>query len=601
MKTSLKKREDIVCLIIGAFIIAWPLLHSFFGIDLGDTGYYVYQYEHPRTDNIPYSTYLATLIGGTWLRLFPGLGLWGLNFLEVILEYITCAVVFITFRKVFGRWQTLLGLSVCIVYINTYVNIFNFHQLSMLLCVSLICFLYNALRNNQCKWALLSGICGGLAIATRMPSVLTLLSVLCIIYWAIFIQKNVKDFWKITVSFIAGFVVSLGCILAVLKKLGVLERVINDIFRLNAVGNSSGVYAVDGMITNLIKDTVHTSVAALLFFGCTIAVMFLGVVLQKYIKNSILRNVLYALAGIAAFVGMLLANYYVISIPNFAQLRKLHWFTYGICLLPGIVLIIRGMLSKEKEAKHFGLIALLATDLMYLVFVGANTRLKHCILGLWIFMPMFVYLISKIFLPTFSLKIKNLNLEIPGKQVKIATVIMCMAFSVELIHFAAITNNFDTTKRWEMNTGIDHPKLKMLKTTPRRAEAVEEVVNAVNSCKTGKDDMLLVYGNGLMLYSLTELDAYVRPWITGSTYSVEDLQADLATAKEVHSQPPIVVFTKTDMYLGFEEEDYEELRKKDESVTYGGKKDIVNQMIMEQGLSLVFENDYFSVYSNVQK
>lgn len=77
-------------------IVIWPLIGSFFGVDMADTGSYLYNYQHPFSDTISLFTFLATAIGALWYKLTSFLGLWGLNFLEVLLEW-GCVIMCISF------------------------------------------------------------------------------------------------------------------------------------------------------------------------------------------------------------------------------------------------------------------------------------------------------------------------------------------------------------------------------------------------------------------------------------------------------------------------------------------------------------------------
>lgn len=207
-KNKISTVIKILCLIA---IAIWPLYNSFLGLDLVDTGYYLYQYDTPLSPYGTYTTYLATLIGAVWLKLFPELGLWGLNFLEIMLEWLTCVILYNTFKNRFGKTTTLVGVAITMCGISTYVNIFNYHQLNMSLCCAMLCFMYLALSQNKNYLLVISGCFGALAITCRMPSILTLLCILCILYWNVWVEKSKSNLLKRWFSFISGYFVIGSC------------------------------------------------------------------------------------------------------------------------------------------------------------------------------------------------------------------------------------------------------------------------------------------------------------------------------------------------------------------------------------------------------
>ena len=109
---NIKLMQKIAKFFLVACIVLYPLIHSFIGIDLGDTGYHLYAFENlfKTPELISFTSYFTTFLGWGWLTLFPGLGLWGLNFLEVILEMLMSFSVYKVLRPYLGELQTLLGI-----------------------------------------------------------------------------------------------------------------------------------------------------------------------------------------------------------------------------------------------------------------------------------------------------------------------------------------------------------------------------------------------------------------------------------------------------------------------------------------------------------
>ena len=106
-----------ILLILGIFL--YPFIHTFIGIDLGDTGYHLYSFEnlYKTPELIGFTAYFTTFIGWLWLHIFPGLGLWGLNVLEVILEMLMAFTVYKVLKSYLGEIRTLTGIFLAVIAI----------------------------------------------------------------------------------------------------------------------------------------------------------------------------------------------------------------------------------------------------------------------------------------------------------------------------------------------------------------------------------------------------------------------------------------------------------------------------------------------------
>lgn len=325
-KNIINNGIKVLCLLA---IIIWPIYNSFLGLDLVDTGYYLYQYDTPLSPYGTYTTYLATLIGAVWLKIFPGLGLWGLNLLEILLEWATCIVVYQTFKTKFGKITTLCGIAITMLGISTYVNIFNYHQLNMALCCMMLCFMYMGLTKKKKYLLFISGCMGALAITCRMPSVLTLVCVLCIVYWHIWESKSKVGLGKNILAFISGYAVIGIFVIIFLYCFQLTDTIIGEIFRLNDLGSTgSAAYGTSSMLTNLIRDTFWGILAALLF---TICILFFAII-YEWAQN---RKARYWLVGvyILARVPIIYASVYIVGqAPPFIQLTSFSWLFIWNCV-----------------------------------------------------------------------------------------------------------------------------------------------------------------------------------------------------------------------------------------------------------------------------
>ena len=617
---------NIICAVVGVFVLAWTVIHSFLGIDLVDTGYYLYQYIYPTASNISYTGFLATSVGAMWLRLFPSLGLWGLNLLELLLEYALCVIVFLTLKNVFRKQSVVLGLAFCMMAISTYVNIFNYHQMSMFFCTAMLCAMLTGLRRNNAWWQLLAGMCAFGAVASRLPSILNLLCVTCIVYWRVFVDRAPRRMWGEMAVFLAGFALTTALAVLVLMRLGVAQNIYNDVFRIsNLSGTTSQGYGLNSQFGNLIGDTIHGAEAALALFAC--GAVFL-VTMNRLFKlrqrpswrangagmGLLAAAVIGAAAMVVAFVAYR-AFFVLGQAPNFTQLTSYSWFLYGFFFVIAGVEFIVGMFAGGKAAARAaagtrrgrrrrrvvnpkgerGAIGYMSVALILLCFVGSAARAKHAILGLWLIAPLIIDRLADVF---------EAGWRAPGGlhagAVRATAAVMIVVFLVPFAWFLSFTNNFDANDRLALNAPIHSDMLTRLRTTQREADAVNGLL-AVMEGERAQDSRLMVIGNAVMIYALAGKEAYVRPWVTGTTYMIDELREELGQAWLANDRLPLIVEVKCDPYDGFAKEDYFTLLKQTErAFGRSSKVKLIRTFEEQNAYQRVYENDYFVLLKPMQ-
>lgn len=592
-----KKRENIIIMIIVDIIILWPLLNSFFGVDMVDTGYYLYQYENPMDPNIPYTYYLAVILGAAWNKIFGYFGLWGLNILEVFIEYLLCYITYRILSPLFGKINTLAGILICMLAISTYVNIFNYHQFNMFFCTLLTLFMLKGFVEEKKIWIFASGCSGMLAVASRMPSILSLCCVFAIIYWAIVYKKGIKETVKNIGAFLAGYVAIAAIYALFLKMSGAFDRVISEIFRLNSLGkSSSGSYSSSNMLTNFINDTVNGVEAALVFVVCA-GVIFLAYEYFIAKKEQIGFRIVGVLVIIAGIAGMFAAIYLVADAPPYVQLTSFSWFLYGIVFLIPLFYIVRGLFWKKEQYQFDGIVMFLSEALVLLCFVGSAARAKHVIMGLWLILPFLLNKISSYRRQRDGIRIISKKKEIVfAYQTGMACIlIVLVVFGIAFARFLSVTNNFDSPNRLKLTSTINNEKMEFVFTTEREAQAVNEVLQVVQQ-NAEDETTLMVVGNSLLFYYLTDLTPYVKIWVTGSSYLYDSLKQDLEEKQNAGTPLPIIIEAKTNTYEGFSEEKYQELADQIKNSHYREKGQLITEFRNNHQYNMIFENDYFSVY-----
>lgn len=600
----LKKIEKPVKYLIILAIFLYPFIHTFIGIDLGDTGYHLYAFENlfKTPELLGFTAYFTYFVGWAWLQIFPGLGLWGLNLLEVIIEMIMAFVVYKTLKAYLGEVRTLFGIFLAIVASDTYLNIFNYHQFNVLLLVLILCFHFQAIIKEDVRFSIISGIFFATVVFSRMGSVTAIVTCLLYVYWYFIKNKKITYLFKYIGGFLGGAAAASCGFLLLLKVTGQLSYFMQNILRLFGLASSSGGgYSMDNLLQTFIEGNLNSLISGAMFFaGFIVTLLGFGLIFKK--GEIIKRYIVCLLAGIiSAGVGGYLFFYAhkVNSVPPWPQMTGGPSFVIGIFyVITFLGLCYHLFSSKGKE--EISLIAIMAVCLPLLTIAGSNTGTKHVILGLWIIAPFVTYIIGEMWINCSIYNVFNGVYSLAG--IPLSRKAWCCSLGFMLFFFffrygqmAYYTMNFDSIDRSMINSQIDSPKLKFLWTTEREADAVNGVLEEINQISEKGEYPLIVYGGSIMFYSLTEMDSYVQPWFTNGVYSNEKLLEDIETAKVKFDKLPVIIYGRTNNYYGFYESEYEGRKREMMNTSYGGKRDILMEFMEEYDYSLQYINDYYLV------
>ena len=592
-----------VKIVLVAAIFLYPFIHTFIGIDLGDSGYHLFAFEHiyESPEVLGFTSYFTSVVGWAWLKLFPSLGVWGLNLLEVIVEMLMVFAVYKTFKNYFGEIRTLIGLFLAIVASDTYLNIFNYHQFNVLLLVLILCFEFVAITKDKVKYSVFAGICLTTVAFARMGSVTALASLVLYLYWYFIKDIDFKFVLRHYIAFFVGALVAVALLAGLLVGTGQMSYFMANILRLSGLASTGGGgYSMDNLLSTFVKGNLYSIAhGALYFAGFFVLVLGLGIVFKKY--ENVKKSIVNVVAGLsAAFVGVYMFKYafYVNDVPNWPQMTPAPSFVIGVFYVVAFLTLSFHLYAAQGQ-REISLIGLMSIGLPLLTIAGSNTGTKHVILGLWIIAPMVVYAIGQLLMHEkvfswFDCLYSLMGVHLTKVAWRLSILILCASFLYRYEEMARQIMNFDSTDRSLITSQIDSPKLKYLWTTERQADAVNGVLHKIE--ETSDDDRaLIVYGGSMMMYSLTDMDSYVQPWFTNGVYANETVIADLEKAEETQEKLPVIIYGRTNNYRGFYEYDYAQRIREIQSTNYGGKREILLEFAEKHGYALEYVNDYYVV------
>ncbi len=200
--------------------------------------------------------WFSGIVGGAVVYIFPDLGLWGIRLAGVMVTTSTIIVTYNLLKKYLNPGYLKLGLLMVLLLINNNLKEVHYNDLSALLNMLTISFLFTGLKENKPWKIFLSGLFISLSTFTRLPNILCLGLGVAIFYYAYHHKNNFKTQFRQALAFAAGFIITTGAILAIMKMIGHLDIFFNSIKLLSTM-SSGGEESFYGPMV-LIKNFINT-------------------------------------------------------------------------------------------------------------------------------------------------------------------------------------------------------------------------------------------------------------------------------------------------------------------------------------------------------
>lgn len=394
-KIDYVKGEKVIKILLMSGIVLYPLLTSFFGIDLGDTGIHMFNYENifSNPDKVGFTSYFTSVTGNLWLMLFGNLGIWGLNLLEVIMEIAMATVVYKAFGKNLGEVQTLFGIFIAVLASDTYLNVFNYHQFNVFLLILILICQYKAITEDKRLFSLFAGVFFTIVVCSRMGSVTAIVTCFLYLFWYMCENKDIKFLLRHMGSFFAG-TLGMGIVMAgVLLLSGQTAYFIANISRLFGLASSSGGgYSMDNLWSTFIFGNLDAIASGFIFLSAGIVlVLGFGMIFtskETEIKRRVF-NILFGIVTVGVAGYQLIYAYDVNEAPNWPQMTTGPSFFIGLFYVITFFSIFYHLHAKDGKTE-IALIGVEAIILPLLTIAGSNTGTKHVILAFWFIAPISV-------------------------------------------------------------------------------------------------------------------------------------------------------------------------------------------------------------------
>jgi hypothetical protein len=580
-------------------VFIYHVIVIFQGLDFNDEGFHVAFYQqifnNPESVQYAFWGWFTGIVGGTFMKMFPYLGIWGIRLLGAIISTATIAIAYNLLKRYLHNGYLKVSMILLSLFINEDAKNLYYNNLSAFLYFVTAYFIFTGLRDNK-RWMLFAaGFFVGLNIFTRLPNLLGIGLILAIFSFGFMAKKNIRYTLVRSVIFLAGTGAALFTVYLTMRSLNHLFYFLESVKMIST--SSKGAKVDDGLdgaygITHLLKVNMDDYVTALRFLVVfCIPVLITGFINRKARNGSnALRKAVWVF-NIAMILSALLFS----LTGRFTGFRLLELFT-AVSLLSILVLFER------KVTNDLKLLAIVGVLILLIHPFGSSAGIATVVVySMWISFPIAVDYIARLKWAAFDLKI-----ETSAGVSSLQSVFTEMGFRIlkwVLISVIAIGCLYNVVKypylcdshsRWLMRYSVNNRFMKGVFTSKARAETLNDLLNA-SSRYIHPNDIVLAYDCMPMYHYMTETRSYVRnPCIWFYTTTLFEQQ--LAFAETHEKVLPVIVrqlIKTTGDGSGWPEtepaENYLFFKRTK------GKNDILNDFIKRHNYNEVWSNGDFQI------
>ena len=547
-----RKYTDIIELSLYLFfIIAYPFIFVRYGQDYTDGPFHMMSYVGLR--NPSWMTGLQTFIGSLWMRL-TGDYVISYRILTRILVWLAMVIptlVVIGFKKNALGALRCLALSM-ILFSNLYMYNLSWDTLSYFVIAIIYTLSVVYLYHNESIWLVLIGALTGVLGLIRFPSLAIVLPLFVLIVSHRY--RETSKWKRLSLDFLF---MSLPLILIYYVLFVWLHKQYPGLLT-QADGNSN--MGITSAINNIIKSLLPLGYR---YVNEGMRVFEILGVLTMLTLGWLNRNKLPKMKPWLVFAMIsVLAMYFILTLLRSPYGRHLWLF------MASIVLVLLGYLfmkSKIEREHNLFLLCIFSVMIGPVSVIGSDTGLFRLFMGYSFILP--IALIHIVRYLDFDMR-------------KGLTLLLCIVAFFSVINKVFFNTVFDDGNLIQLNSEINHQKMKGIKTTNMRKQHIESMLAVADSIQqTDPDSKVLYYGTSSHLMSyLTDTS---RPPLFGWRMDFQDIKS--LRTHVVSDLSPVYVFCVT----GYPERDFK----------YDSNG--VEDMLTDNGYAKIKDGNKYFVYKKI--
>ena len=522
-------------------VVFVEFIFIFQGFNLTDSGYSAVFYQRifsdPSTVQYNFSCWLTGIIGGGWLKLFPGMGLLGLRIAGVICTTITFAISYNLLKKYLQTAPLRLGLLLIILFLSTSVKELNYRDITALFFMCSAWFLYTGLIREKDNRLFIAGMFIAINMFARLTNMLDLF-LLSAIWFSGYLNR--LAFRRVLVQsllFLGGFFVMGAGLLLWMRSLHHEVFFFNKLEILRQTGT-------DQMTTRNLHDIFKPY---LLQYGKGLVISIVVIValwsfaaIWRRMKTEILFFKRIWPIGKYLILTLLtgLCIYYARTASDF-------WYYLYLFYL-GTSLIIALLIISGRQPRDMQLLTAIGCIMLLILPVGTRGVLmtvgKYSI---WIMVPITVDYLLNIRSLSSSVVISENNRHTyqhvinPDQMnaLRNGFIFLTLTYILSVCYLYPYA---DRGSRLKMKYEINNERASRIYTSSEKAETVNELLS--ETAKYIKpDDYVLAYDGLPMYYFLTNTRPYMRNswlWLYDSYIFKKELEKSM---QETHICPVVII------------------------------------------------------------
>ena len=582
-----------------SLLFLFQLLLTFQGLDLSDEGFlatfYQLIYQDPESVKFAFLYWFTGIIGGLYMKILPGLGLWGLRLAQVFVITLTAIFTYKLLKDHINRKFLKFGIVIVVLTHNNSVTVINYNTLAALFHVLMVYYLFSGLKESKNYKIALAGLFISLSFFTRISNLMDLGVIAILFLFNYLNRRSVIETIKQASFLIFGFAVTSSLVALFMSQIGHLNIFLDSMGFLSKLGKTStevetghNFYGATVIIERFISNYIYV-IKTVIYFVFTIGIIH---ILYRYLIQKGLQDKWY----VSAFkYALILAISLAMITEKYHEYSVLFLFT-GLVLVTSFLILISKANNDLKILSLFGCFLLITFPVTSSAGIVTAGRFSF-----WIGLPIaFSYIFS-------LMRIEN-SFQLESKQSFFSS-----GFSVSEIHFKPLKEIigvvifvvcfyhsfyypfFDKNDRISMRYPIDNKFLKFINTTEGRAKVMNDLLAASKQyVKPG--DYVLAYDRIPMYHYITE----TKPFVTNPLvwlYEANDLKDELSIDFKKRGGLPVIVQQKISTVLENKSWPYHM-----EKVSYfdmemnKGRNQVLNEFIKENNYQTGWESDFFVIY-----
>ena len=436
-----------------------------------------------------------------------------------------------------------------------------YHYLSYFFFAWAALLLAKGLSDNDNTKIVLSGVILSLNVFICFPNICEVALGILIIADMIIEKKNrLKEIGLFASSYLFVLIVGIGLNTLIFGK-DAYPNMINGLF---SISKDAPSYSPANMILTILEGYRWD----IWYFVAIAIVTTAGALLYVKFKGKKLAPVITVLVACFTLGILRIMRYY--GRITFEYKEYSCYYAVGILLVMFAIVFSLICAFNKRLSVYERLLAVIAPILIFITPIGSNNGMYTIYCALF---PIFPIL--------FGLVMKEENKIVSAAPVKASIAIIALLLFVQGALFRSHFVFRDLSEEYVTLTKADSAVLAGNKTSPEKKEYIAEFDRFLNDNDL-KGREAIIFGHIPMTsYAFNLPNALSHIWPSLDSYTYEELEREISELKDT----PLFVYYS----------DYGDLLTKDLSECYTEKEVLLAEYLRDNGYSMIFKNDYFTL------